>query len=75
MMKMGKRAIVTVDWLRKGRMVEDLTILRNLIADSSAWKVETAELDETLFESTFGLQPLPNEPSTGVAINRAGTAQ
>jgi hypothetical protein len=69
-MKMGKRAIVTVDWLRKGRMVEDLTILRNLIADSSAWKVETAELDETLFESTFGLQPLPSEPSTGVAINR-----
>ncbi|MHA2395932.1 MAG: hypothetical protein ACXAC0_04445 [Candidatus Thorarchaeota archaeon] len=68
---MGKRAIVSVDWLRKGRMVEDLTILRNLIADSSAWKVETAKLDEMLFEGTFGLQPLPQEPSTGVAINRA----
>ena len=68
---MGKRAIVTVDWLKKGRMVEDLAILRNLIADSSAWKVETAKLDEMLFERTFNLQPLPNAPSTGVAINRA----
>ena len=47
-MKMGTRAEVTVDWLRKGRMVEDLTILRNLIADSSAWAVETATLDESL---------------------------
>ncbi len=68
---MGQRAEVTIDWLRKGRMVEDLTILRYLIADSSAWKLETAKLDTTLFESTFGLQPLPNRPSTNVAINRA----
>lgn len=51
-------------------MVEDLTILRNLIADSSAWNIETAKLDETLFERTFGLQPLPREPSSGVAIDR-----
>ena len=70
-MNMGKRAVVTVDWLRKGRMVDDLTILRNLVADSSAWKVETATLDESLFEQSFGLRPLPNEASTGVAINRA----
>jgi hypothetical protein len=68
---MGKRAVVTIDWLRKGRMVEDLTILRNLIADSSAWKIEAAKLDERLFESTFNLQPLSNEPSTRVIINRA----
>jgi hypothetical protein len=52
-------------------MVEDLTILRNLISDSSAWKIQTAKLDESLFERMFNLQPLPNEPSTGVAINRA----
>jgi hypothetical protein len=69
--KMEKRAEVTVDWLRKGRMIEDLTILRYLIADSSAWKVETAKLDEGLFERTFGLKPLPSERSSGVAINRA----
>jgi hypothetical protein len=68
---MGKRAEVTVDWLRKGRMVEDLTILRYLIADSSAWKVETAKLNTALFESTFGLDPLPDRPSTVVAINSA----
>ena len=68
---MGNRAEVTIDWLRKGRMVEDLTILRYLIADSSAWKVETAKLDAALFESTFGLQPLPKRPSTNIAINRA----
>ena len=70
-MKMGKRAEVTVDWLKKGRWVEDLAILRNIIDDSSAWKVETAKLDETLFEKSFGLRPLSTEPTTGVAINRA----
>ncbi|MHA3962841.1 MAG: hypothetical protein AM325_004800 [Candidatus Thorarchaeota archaeon SMTZ1-45] len=68
---MGKRAKVTVDWLRKGRMVEDLTILQNLIADSSTWKVQSAKLDERLFESKFRLQPLPNEVSTESTINRA----
>jgi hypothetical protein len=52
-------------------MVEDLTILRNLIADSSAWEIQTAHLDESLFERTFNLQPLPKKPSTRVAINRA----
>jgi hypothetical protein len=68
---MGKRAVVTLNWLKKGRMVDDLTILRNLIADSSAWKVESADLDASLFERTFCLQPLPAEPSTGAAINKA----
>ncbi len=70
-MKMGKRSKVTADWLRKGRMVEDLTILRDLIADSSAWTVETAKLDESLFEQSFGLRPLPDKSTTGIAINRA----
>ena len=71
MVNMGKRAVVSIDWLRKGRMVEDLTILRNIIADSSAWDVETANLDEELFQSRFNLQPLPEEPSTNIAINNA----
>jgi hypothetical protein len=68
---MGKRAAVSVGWLRKGRMVEDLTILRNLIADSSAWEVETATLDETLFEKTFDLRSLPGDTFSREAINKA----
>jgi hypothetical protein len=68
---MGKRVVVTVDWLRKGRMVDDLTILRDLITDSSEWNLETATLDESLFERRFGLTPLPKRPSTEAALNRA----
>lgn len=68
---MGKRATVTIDWLRKGRKVEDLTILRNLITDYSKWNVGTAKLDKKLFEKSFNLKPLPKEPSTEVVINKA----
>ncbi len=71
MIKMGKRATVTIDWLRKGRKVEDLTILRNLITDYSKWNVGTAKLDKKLFEKSFNLKPLPKEPSTEVVINKA----
>jgi len=67
---MGKRAKVTVDWLRKGRMVEDLAILQNLIDDSSKWKIQTAKLDEKLFERKFHLQPIPKEVSAESTINR-----
>ncbi|MFW9786410.1 MAG: hypothetical protein ACFFE1_01935 [Candidatus Thorarchaeota archaeon] len=66
---MEKRAVVTIDWLRKGRMVEDLTILRNLISDSSAWKVNTKR-DTKEFESTFGLQPIPKKASTESVLRR-----
>ncbi len=70
-MKMGKRAFVTIDWLRKGRKVEDLTILRNLLIDYSKWGVETTKIDKKLFEESFHLKPIPEEPSTEATLNKA----
>ncbi|MFW9982653.1 MAG: hypothetical protein ACFFE3_12150, partial [Candidatus Thorarchaeota archaeon] len=63
------RPRVTIDWLRKGRRVEDIKILRNLIDDSSDWKICTANLSETLFEKSFGLKPLLNAPQKNAIIN------
>ncbi|NHI88149.1 MAG: hypothetical protein EAX87_01430 [Candidatus Thorarchaeota archaeon] len=67
---MANRARVTVDWLRKGRMVEDLSILRHLIADSSAWDVENAILDEDRFEEVFNLRKLPDSTSSQASLIR-----
>lgn len=68
-MIMGLRPRVTTDWLRKGRRVEDIKILRNLIDDSSDWKISTAILSETLFEKSFGLKPLPDSSHNHTIIN------
>lgn len=70
MVKMANRARITVDWLRKGRMVEDLSILRHLIADSSAWDVENAILDEVRFEEAFNLRELPESISSQASLRR-----
>ncbi len=70
-MKMGKRATVTIDWLRKGRKVEDLTILRNLLIDYSKWGGLTTKLDKNLFEKSFHLKPIPEKASTEAALNKA----
>jgi hypothetical protein len=59
-----------LDWIRN-RKVHDLNILRQLIIDSTPWKLDTAKLDETLFEATYHLKPLPPYEATKDTLNRA----
>jgi hypothetical protein len=59
-----------LDWIRN-RKVHDLNILRQLIIDSTPWKLDTAKLDETLFEATYHLKPLPSHEATKDTLNRA----
>jgi hypothetical protein len=65
---MVNRAKITVDWLRKGRMIDDLNILRDLISDSSVWEIESSILDETRFQEVFNLQPLPDSTSNEASL-------
>ena len=65
---MANRAKITADWLRKGRMIDDLNILRDLISDSSEWKIENAVLDENRFQEVFNLQPLPDSTSNEASL-------
>jgi hypothetical protein len=51
-------------------MVEDLSILRHLIADSSDWHVENATLDEARFEEVFNLRNLPDSTSSQASLIR-----
>jgi hypothetical protein len=64
------RAKITADWLRKGRMIDDLTILRHLIADSTSWNIDTAKLDQELFQREFDLPPLPKKTVSNDTIDR-----
>jgi hypothetical protein len=56
---MANRARITVDWLRKGRSIEDVKILRNLIVDVAGNETMLKVLDEKSFESAFDLKDLP----------------
>ena len=60
---------VTIEWLRKGRRVEDLKILRRLIDASSEWKVDSGQLSENLFEENTGVNALPETPLDPSIIN------
>ncbi|MHA2376080.1 MAG: hypothetical protein ACXAB9_07920 [Candidatus Thorarchaeota archaeon] len=56
---MANRARITVEWLRRGRPIEDVKILRNLIVDVAGSETELKVLDEKSFESAFDLEGLP----------------
>lgn len=60
-----------LDWMKGSKRIHDLNILRHVIFDSSPWKIDTAKLDEVLFEKTYGLQPLPNKTVSPMLLNRA----
>ena len=69
MMIMTLKPPVTIEWLRKGRRVEDLKILRRLIDASSEWKVDSGQLSENLFEENTGVNALPETPLDPSIIN------
>jgi hypothetical protein len=50
-----------LNWMKGGRRTSDLNILRQIIIDSSDWKCDSMPLDETLFEKSFHLVPLPRK--------------
>ncbi|MHA2026886.1 MAG: hypothetical protein ACW98U_13385 [Candidatus Thorarchaeota archaeon] len=60
---------VTVDWLRKGKRVSDMKILRKIIDDSSDWKASSSQLSKKLFEEKIGVTPLPGTPLDPTMIN------
>ncbi|MFW9807578.1 MAG: hypothetical protein ACFFFK_12690, partial [Candidatus Thorarchaeota archaeon] len=68
---MASRASVSVDWLRKGLMIDDLTILRNLLADSSTYDIRTAQLDKPLFERTYNLKSTSIDLYSADEVKRA----
>jgi len=57
--------------MKGSRKIHDLNILRQVIIDSSPWKIDEAKLDEILFEKTYRLQPLPNRAVSPMLLNRA----
>ncbi|MGY5863149.1 MAG: hypothetical protein RTV41_00950 [Candidatus Thorarchaeota archaeon] len=67
---MALNSPVTIDWLRKGRRVEDMKILRKLIVDSSEWKVDNGQLSRKLFEKKVGITVVPGTPLDSTTINR-----
>lgn len=60
-----------LDWMKGSRRVHDLNILRQVIIDSSPWKIDTAKLDEALFERTYKLAPIPDRVVSPMLLNRA----
>ncbi|MHA2323285.1 MAG: hypothetical protein ACXACG_16765 [Candidatus Thorarchaeota archaeon] len=66
---MALKLPITIEWLRKGRRVEDVKILRKIIADSSDWNASSAQLSEKLFEEKIGISPLPRTPLDPAIIN------
>jgi len=59
-----------LDWT-KNRRAHDLNILRQLIINSSSWKVDIAKLDEALFEKTYHLKALSNKAVTPLLLDKA----
>ena len=68
---MVSRASVSADWLRKGLMVDDLTILRNLLADSSTYDIRTAQLEKSLFEKTYNLKSISTDSYSSEEVKHA----
>ena len=58
-------------WVKSSRRIHDLNILRQVIINSSTWKIDTANLDEVLFEETYRLPPLPDKVVSPLVLNRA----
>lgn len=56
--------------MKRSRRTSDLNILRHIIMDSSSWKTDSGRLDETLFEKTFHLSPLPDTAVTPASLNK-----
>ncbi|RDE12457.1 MAG: hypothetical protein C4K48_10005 [Candidatus Thorarchaeota archaeon] len=60
-----------LEWMKRSRRTSDLNTLRHIVLDSSSWKTDSGRLDETLFEKTFCLSPLPNRAVTPMLLNKA----
>ncbi|MFX1369413.1 MAG: hypothetical protein ACFFAY_12515 [Promethearchaeota archaeon] len=67
---MVKRAAITVDWLRKGRNIEDVAILRQLISDSMDNSLQASQRNLALFEKSYDLAPNPMTPLSDEALDR-----
>ncbi|MGY5871480.1 MAG: hypothetical protein RTV72_04465 [Candidatus Thorarchaeota archaeon] len=61
----------TSEWLKEGRRTHDANILRQLISKSSSWKSITSSLNESLFEETYGLKPVPKGAVSLEILDRA----
>jgi len=60
-----------LDWMKGSKRIHDLNILKQVIIDSSSWKIDIAKLAETLFEKTYRLPRLPNRAVSPMLLNRA----
>lgn len=69
--KRGEKSLDAFHWLKESRKSPDLQILRKLIINSDEWKSETSTLDETLFEKSFNLPPLPILTVSDAVLDRA----
>ena len=60
-----------IEWLKHSRRTHDLNMLRMLITGYTSWKIAGEELNESLFEKTYKLKPIPTEYSIRYAtLNR-----
>lgn len=59
---MANRAKVTIDWLRKGREISDLAILRQLISEATKNNLSYGRMNSRLFERSYDLSPNPMTP-------------
>jgi len=57
--------------MKASRRIHDLNILRQVIICSSPWNIDTANLDEALFEKTYKLPPLSDRVVSPMLLNRA----
>ncbi|MBD3406887.1 MAG: hypothetical protein GF411_12290 [Candidatus Lokiarchaeota archaeon] len=54
---MSPRATISIDWLQKGRLIDDAVIIKRLIVDRTDESV-SEKIEPELFESKYDLKPL-----------------